>query len=186
AGAVGHDVLALGAEVELELHLATERATQDAAERFDHRIELDGADLDAVAAAEGEELLGELGGAPARLDDLRDELPVLLGYRAHEDLARAEDDGEEVVEVVGDAADEPAQGFEALRVVELALGVDAHEGRAEDAADGGHEVAELERDLRGRAEIDNEHAVAARGAAELDGERADLSAFRVGERDLLG
>src|SRR5207249_1088941 len=60
------------------------------------------------------------------LFDLRDELACLgvLAVLAHEQLAATEDDGQVVVEVVRDAAGQPADGlqFARLRVADIHLG----------------------------------------------------------------
>src|ERR1700746_3609873 len=55
---------------------------------------------------ECEQMLRELGAAPRRLvDHLGDSRKLrLLGYRARQDLDRAGNDGQDIVEVVGDAA----------------------------------------------------------------------------------
>src|SRR5262249_13688977 len=76
--------------------------------------------LEHLLAAEGEELARErrraVGGV---LDVLEPTARRIAGARLAQEEARAADDrGEEVVEVVGDAAGEPADRLHALRVAE--------------------------------------------------------------------
>ena len=76
-----------------------------------------------LAAAESEQLASELGGAPCRVADLSD-VPAHLRVGAHltlEQAAEAEDRGEQVVEVVSDAACQLADGLHLLGLAQLLL-----------------------------------------------------------------
>ncbi len=48
--------------------------------------------------------------------------PVVAEF-VHQQFGVTDDGGEEVIEIVGDAASEPAHGFELVRVAELFLGL---------------------------------------------------------------
>ncbi len=84
------------------------------------RIQVEHARLQHLAPAEGEELPGERGGPLARLLDLLGVTPEALVLLAgDEELGVAADRGQEVVEVVCDAAREPADRLHLLRLAEL-------------------------------------------------------------------
>ncbi|MFT3766272.1 MAG: hypothetical protein QM820_12285 [Minicystis sp.] len=81
------------------------------------------AHLEDLAPAEGQELTGQAAGALAGVED---DLGVaahrtLLLHRAEDALAAAVDDGEQVVEVVGDAAGELADDLHLLGLVQVFL-----------------------------------------------------------------
>ena len=74
-------------------------------------------------AAEGQQLLRQRRRALAGLQDLADVAAQRVGARElveHEQLRIADDHGEQVVEVVRDAAGELADGFHLLRLDEAA------------------------------------------------------------------
>ena len=90
----------------------------------DDRVHVPDGGLHRLAAAEGEELVCELGAARRRRADRRDLVPTFLAPCRLEEAAVAEDDLQQVVEVVRDAAGELADRLEPLGVAEpfLCLG----------------------------------------------------------------
>ena len=114
-------------EVGARLHHEVDVLTDQAAEHRGHpghdRIQIQHLRLEHLLAAEGQELAGQVGGA---LRCLLNELDVtarraraLRPPRQH--LAPPDDDGQEVVEVVGDPARELSDGLHLLGLPELAL-----------------------------------------------------------------
>ncbi len=92
-----------------------------------------GLGMQRLAAGEGEEAGGEGGGAGGAVERVVDQAAAAVVWgAAAEQVEAAHDDGEEVVEVVGEAAGELSDGFHLLRLVELLLGGGA----------GGHLVAQ--------------------------------------------
>src|SRR6185369_3104533 len=85
------------------------------------RIDVDLARLERLLAGKGEQVLGQLraalGGVVDQLGD-GGELGT-VGYRVREDADRAGDDGQHVVEIVGDAAGQLADGVHFLDLPEL-------------------------------------------------------------------
>ena len=73
--------------------------------------------------AEGQQLLGERGGAFAGANNLREigVERVVLAELALSERGLTEHDADNVVEVVGNAAGEPPQGFELLGLAQFAL-----------------------------------------------------------------
>ena len=86
-------------------------------------VEVERPRLEHLPTAEGEELPGERRGARRRLADLHDVVaPRVRGSdRVEQELDVAADGGEQVVEVVRDAAGELADGLHLLRLAELRL-----------------------------------------------------------------
>ena len=72
-------------------------------------------------AAEGEQAARKIGAALARAEDRHHERGQIVTGRqpSQQLLAVAVDDGQQVVEIVGQTAGQPADGLEALRVPEL-------------------------------------------------------------------
>ena len=89
----------------------------------DDLVEVEHARLEHLPAREREQLPGERGGLLARARDLLDLRPerVVRGEPAEDEVAVAVHDGEDVVEVVGDAAGEAADRVHLLRLPELRL-----------------------------------------------------------------
>ena len=91
----------------------------------DDLVEVQRPRLHDVAAGEGQQLTGELGrafGGELDLPDvIADRLPVdrqaILGYLLVDERRVVRDDGEQVVEVVGDPAGELAQALQPLRLL---------------------------------------------------------------------
>ena len=79
-----------------------------------------GSELDRLTAAEREQLPGESGGAVRRSQDVRHPRPdeVIAGELDFEEPRPADDGGQHVVEVVGDAAGELPDRFEFLALAE--------------------------------------------------------------------
>ena len=102
-----------------------------------------------LAAAEGEQLVSESAAAFGGAADLfeRGALRLLEVAAGQQHVAVAGDDGQQVIEIVRDAAGEPPDRFHLLRLAELlfeASALAAHAGRADFALDGGvqaHQIA---------------------------------------------
>jgi hypothetical protein len=97
------------------------RRAQQAQRLFERRLQGDHRAALALLAAEGEDLAHEVGGAAATLHDLLDvahRLAVALQALA-EQVGETQDRGQDVVEVVRDAAGEGADGLHLLRPQEL-------------------------------------------------------------------
>jgi hypothetical protein len=95
-------------EVELDPNVASQRLHEHIVHADDQRIHVDHLGLERVLAPEGQQLAGQptslLDGSQCVLDETRS---PLLG-RPPQQIEIAHDDGEQVVEVVGDAAGELA------------------------------------------------------------------------------
>ena len=102
-----------------------QRALQEAFEVGDEFVDVDRAGFENLLAREVEQTAGEFGAAARRAHDLveaRHRLGV-VAQRAHEELQVAHDDGEQIVEVVGDAAGEAAERLHLLRLAKARLEV---------------------------------------------------------------
>ncbi len=135
-GRVGIDSGEAGAEAQLKRDVLADQPAQDGAGVGHDGVEVEDARLQDLAPAEGEQLLGERGGALARLGDLGDVRAVRRSGREllQEDLAEAIDDGEQVVEVMGDATREPTDRFQFLGLVQPLLQLLARRDIEADAA----------------------------------------------------
>ena len=104
--------------------LLAERRMQQLGGLERQRIDVDLARLKRLLAREGEQVLGQLraalGGIVDQLGNGGELGPV--GHRVRQNSDRAGDDGEHIVEVVGDAAGQLADGIHLLRLPELGLG----------------------------------------------------------------
>ena len=118
---IGHDQIERRIEVGLEQDILADEPLQHALRAGDQGVEFEWARLADLAAAEGEQLLGERGRALARVADFLNRLPLRIAFRQvlDEHVAVAVDDGQQVVEVVGHAAGQAADGFQLLRVLQL-------------------------------------------------------------------
>ena len=106
------------------LDVLADQAVQHLVGVDDDRVEVDDARLQHLLAPEGEELLRQRRGALCRLLDRLHVRPLAGLARveaAEQEAAVHGDDGQEVVEVVRDAAGEAADGVELLRLVEALL-----------------------------------------------------------------
>ena len=90
-------------------------------------VEVDHFRLERLAAGEGEQLAGQGGGSAGGLDDRVGEAdPLGLGDAGPAQyVGRALDDGQQVVEIVGDAAGQLAERLHLLRLAQLLLGMGA-------------------------------------------------------------
>ena len=101
----------------LDLDVLAERAAQHRQELGHHLVEVDQRAGDRLAAAERQQLAGELGRAVGGLGDLQRVLArrLVLGQARQHQVHVAADDRQQVVEVVGHAAGEPADRLHLLR-----------------------------------------------------------------------
>ncbi len=124
--------------------MAAQRAAQQVAHRIDQFVQFDPLEIQRLASGEGQQAVGQRGGAVGRGGRGLDEalgfvvatgLDVALGQ-----VEPADDAGEHIVEVVGDAAGELADRFHLLRLAQRGLGLFA----------GGHFLEQTFVDLRQR------------------------------------
>jgi hypothetical protein len=120
---VGHYGGQRAGQLELEVGLFADGEAQQRKRAFDQLVEIERLDEEAAFAGVGEELLAELGGPERGRLDLAD---VGRGWRVGRQLepdeARiAHDAGEQIVEIVRDAAGEHAEAFEFLGFEKFAL-----------------------------------------------------------------
>jgi hypothetical protein len=120
---VDPDRAGAGTQPELEPDIGAEQPLDQALHAADDPIQMEHPGLERLLAAEGEELAGEQGTAVGRLPDLLDvgADPVLLGQVPEQQLAEPADGGEQVVEVVGHPARQPAHRVEPLGLPQLLL-----------------------------------------------------------------
>ncbi len=119
-----------------QLDVLSEETVEEAGEIPRHLSEVHGARGCGLTAAEGEELLGELGGPVRAAQDQPQELVAVGAVRAlHQQLGRAPDGGEQVVEVVGDPAGEATEGLEPLAATKPLLEFVASGDVGHDAGD---------------------------------------------------
>src|SRR5581483_6329965 len=106
----------------LDLNVAEHETAHELLDAAQHVVGIDDARLERLPAAEREELPGELRRTRRRAANLLDLPLALLHARIEQNqLGVAADDREQIVEVVRDAAREPADGFHLLRLEELLL-----------------------------------------------------------------
>ncbi len=150
---------------------------------------------DHLLPAEAEELLHERGGAvPGASDLVRVVAPGVVRSELRGQKVRISyDGGQEVVEVVGDAAGQPAHGLELLRVAKLFLqfGLDAYFVRQRPVGVGDVPQPSLERPAEKRAVVEappdgeREHAEdQRREIREPQERRPGLTPHGVGKRHL--
>ncbi len=110
-------------DLDVEIDLLAERAAEQGGALADAFADIDLFDQQRLPAREGEQAGGELGAALGRgLDAGEIALRPLVGPEpAAEQREVADDDGEQVVEIMRDAAGELPDGFEPLRVGEPAF-----------------------------------------------------------------
>lgn len=106
-----------------DLDILAQGAPQELAHAEDQRVAVDLDRMQRLAAAEGEKALRQFGAALAgrqdRIDQALEIGPRLQRFR--EDVAIADDDGQQIVEVMGDAAGELADRLHLLRLDQLFL-----------------------------------------------------------------
>ena len=88
-----------------------------------HGIQIQDPGLKDLFAAESEQLQGQGGGALARVADLDDILPVRFAQAGadQQQIGVAIDHGQQVIEIVRDAAGEPAQALQSLGLLQPRL-----------------------------------------------------------------
>ena len=169
AGVDGHRRGA-GLEIEVDLHVLAERAGHDLGHALDEAVDVDRRRPQRLAAREGEKPASQLGAAQGGGQRLGRQLVVrrpLLELLAQQ-VEVADDDAQEVVEVVGEAAGQVADGFHLLRLLELALDGLA----AADVANGGDGDEAAVRLLHRERRLDRElGSVAAKAGEILDQRR---------------
>jgi len=126
-GGIDSDQAEVFGEVEFQADFFADEASEEVFDSPDGLIEIEDDGFDSLSASEGEELSGEGGGA---VSGILDGFETFLGGGRHPGLGQehvgvARDDGEEVVEVVGDSSGEESDGFHFLGVLELFLEVAA-------------------------------------------------------------
>ena len=118
---VGHDRWHAGTDLRPQRHIVSEQTLEHAPEADDRFVHVEDARLEQLFPAEGEQLSGDgrgpFGGTPDLLDVQA--RGVIGGHLAEGELRIAADCRQRVVEVVRDAAREPADGFELLRLAQL-------------------------------------------------------------------
>ena len=120
---IGQHVPEGGVVGEVEHDVGADQAAEHAVGLANDIVEREHLRLEHLAPAEGEQLPGEPRGALPRLPDLLDVASdrVALPHLLQQEVAVAEDGGEQVVEVVGDPAGELADGLHLLGLAELLL-----------------------------------------------------------------
>jgi len=112
-----------GIERRGELDVFAEQPPQHAVHVGDHGIDVEHLGSEHLAATERQQLSGELRGPKPRVPDFLGVLASRVAGRrvVQQQLGRAQDGGEQVVEVVGDASRELPHGFHLLRLAQLLL-----------------------------------------------------------------
>jgi len=118
---VGEDAAERIAAAHVEFDVFAKKSLEEAAGFHDEVVEIEDAGLKQLPAAESKQLAGERGGA---VGDFADLLAIGPGGIGGLDLIEGEvavalDDGEEIVEIVRDAAGETAEGVHFLRLAKL-------------------------------------------------------------------
>ncbi len=103
------------------MHVLADDAAQHALEARHHAAEFDAARGEGLSPADGEQLARQcgafLGGLEHRVQPALN--GMVRGQRPARHLAEAVDNAQQIVEVVSDAAGQPADGFHLLRLSEL-------------------------------------------------------------------
>src|SRR5260370_65768 len=131
---VGFDSAKGRIERDFELDFRADQATQQNLHFLQRIFEIEDSRLHQLLAAIGEELPGQVCRGHARLPDYFEFLDggVTRWKRVQDDVRVPQDHGQQIVEVVGHAPSEPANGIHALRQPELFLHLsscgDMHDG----------------------------------------------------------
>jgi hypothetical protein len=120
---VGEDARRGGSGAHLEVDVLAEQPPQHPAHLREHGAEVDRPRREELLAREGEELLAEQGGAVRGGEDLLEVASQRVGAVDPEQpqLGVARDRGEDVVEVVCDAAGQPPDGLQFLGLQKAVL-----------------------------------------------------------------
>ncbi len=109
-------------EGELELDVLADDASEQRGDTLDRRVQVDDLGLQHLTTAERQQLPGEVSGAPPSLPDLAQKLSGRgVSDQLEGELGATVDDGQEVVEVMGDAPGQLAHGLKLLGLSELRL-----------------------------------------------------------------
>ena len=121
--AIGLDGRQLGPQAQHHLHVFPDEASQHRPHVGQHDVQVEQRRLDDLLAAERQQLARECRGAHARLLNLGeiDPAPIVGIEIVQQQLAVAQDDGQQVVEVVGHAAGQLPDRFHLLRLLILRL-----------------------------------------------------------------
>ena len=153
------DAIQVRLEVRVQRDVLPDDARQHLRDVADDRVELEEPRLHGLLPAERQQLPGQRRGAIPRVHDLREvgARGVILGERLSDELGAREDDREDVVEVVGDAARELTDRLELLGLAQLFLELarlgDIHADRELAAATVEHEVVRGHLDVEPRAVV---------------------------------
>src|SRR6266446_2588076 len=120
---VGFDSAKRRIEQDFELDIFPDQATQQNLHFLQRICEIEDSGLNQLLAAESEELTGQVGCGNARLPDYFQFLNggVTRWKGVNDDVRIPQDPGQQIVEIVGHAAGEPAEGVHPLRQPELLL-----------------------------------------------------------------
>ena len=126
-GAVGLDRAGVGREDRPDLDPLAQRAVEQVGHAADQLVDVDDLGAERLAAGEGEQLAGQRRRPRRRLDDrLGVAEALVVGQRgAAEHVGRALDDGQQIVEIVGDAAGQLAERLHLVGLAQLVLGLGA-------------------------------------------------------------
>ena len=107
----------------MQLDVVADEFGQQLADAVDCLVQAQAARLHHLLAAEGQQLPGQRGGAVGRALDFLDVLAAAIVHRQsiQQKIRIAEDRGEDVVEVVRDAAGKTADRLHLLRLAQLRL-----------------------------------------------------------------
>ena len=109
-------------ECDLELDLLADEASQHRFDPRDDLVHLHDLRLEDLPPAEGQELLGQAGGPLGGVANAHDILAdVRAGRLVERQVGEADDGRQDVVEVVGDAAGQPADRLELAGLEQLGL-----------------------------------------------------------------
>ena len=122
---IGIDEAGLGRQLHDDLDRRSEQRGEHVAQRLHALADVEHFGLQGLAPREGQQLRGQLGGARDRVRDRSDVAlpPLLAQLRPVQQVDRGADHGQEIVEVVRDAAGELAQRLQPLAVLERLLGL---------------------------------------------------------------
>ncbi len=118
-------VQAPGARIGVNLDPLADRSVEQVDHAADQRVDVDHLGLQRLASGEGEQLAGQRRGARRGLDHRLGEAdPLVLGEaRPAQHVGRALDHGQEIVEIVSDAAGQLAERLHLVRLAQLVLGL---------------------------------------------------------------
>ena len=118
---VGADGVEPGRQLRHQFDAFADQPAEHLAHPDDQCVEIDRRRMEHLFAAERQQLPGQGGRALARLDhfDHVGAARIVRGERVDDEVREAEDRGQQIVEVVGDAAGELADGLHFLRLTEL-------------------------------------------------------------------